>query len=176
MMRMTIREATRKDAEWILHHRRNMFRESGVSDETLDETEKMTKRYLTTDWTEDFRYFLIEENSDIIGGCGLSIFKIPPFSGNKTGLMSYIFNMYIEPSERGRGLGRALMNHVIGVCLKEGIGLAILHASELGRNLYGTSGFVASENLMHRVIREGKTCFDLFEDEDAAFREYCNTV
>ncbi len=146
---MIIREATRKDAEWILHHYRGMFFASSVSEKVLDETEQMTKCYLTTDWTKDFRYFLVEVNREIIGGCGLCTFRIPPLLDQKIGLMAYLFNMYIEPQERRKGIGRALLNHIVSVCVREEIGLVILHTSEIGRYLYSKYGFTSSENLMH---------------------------
>lgn len=157
---MIIREATRADSEWIFHHRHEMFAEGRVSEEVLDETDDMTRGYLTGDWTEDFRYFLAEIDGNIIGGCGLSIFRIPPFSGQRTGLMAYLFNMYVEPQERRKGVGNALLNHVVGLCIKEGVGLVLLHASELGRYLYSTYGFATSKSLMQLQICDKRFCFN----------------
>ncbi|MHA1959429.1 MAG: N-acetyltransferase family protein [Candidatus Thorarchaeota archaeon] len=151
---MKIREATRADAEWVLHHRLGLFRESGASEDVLDETNAMTKYYLSLDWTEDFRYFLAENRRGVVGGCGLSIFRIPPFSGQRTGLMAYLFNMYVEPQERRMGVGSALLKHMIDVCRNEGIHLVVLHASEIGRSLFGSFGFRKSKSLMHLPVKE----------------------
>ncbi|UCE08964.1 MAG: GNAT family N-acetyltransferase [Candidatus Thorarchaeota archaeon] len=152
---MNIRDAARTDAEWILHHRLGLFRDSGASEEVIDETDALTKRYLTMNWTDDFRYFLAERDGDVIGGCGLSVFRIPPLTRQRTGLMAYIFNMYVEPKDRRNGVGRELLNHVVGVCMSERVGVAILHASEVSRRLYTSCGFTTSESLMHLPIRNG---------------------
>jgi GNAT superfamily N-acetyltransferase len=154
---MKIREATRSDAEWILHHRLGIFRESGASEGVLDETNAMTKCYLTLDWTEDFRYFLAEKRGGVVGGCGLSIFRIPPFSGQRTGLMAYLFNMYVEPQERRKGVGSALLKRMIDVCRNEGIHLVMLHAPEIGRSLYRSFGFKKSKGLMHLPVKEERS-------------------
>ena len=148
---MKIREATESDSEWILHHRIGMFRDMDDSDEFIEETTELTMQYLKVGWTNDYRYFLIEEDDSVVGGCGLSLFRIPPMAHQKTGIYAYLSNMYIESEHQKKGYGRFLLKHVIDLCKREGIGLLLLHASKNGRSLYESEGFNTPEALMHLI-------------------------
>jgi len=148
---MKIREATASDSKWILHHRIGMFRDMGESDEFIEETSELTKQYLKDNWTRDYRYFLVEENDLVIGGCGLSLFRIPPMAHQRTGIYAYLSNMYVESEHQKKGHGRALLQYVLDFCKREGIGLILLHASENGKPLYETEGFNTPKGLMHLI-------------------------
>lgn len=147
---MKFREATRADSRWILHHRIEMFTDMGLDNDYISETTRLTEEYLEEDWTVDYRYFLIEDKGEIIAGCGISPFKIPPQASQKSGVYAYLSNMYVEREYQRRGVGRALIKHVIDVCRSDGIGLLFLHASDEGLPLYESEGFVSSKRLMHR--------------------------
>ena len=146
---MKIREAVTTDSELILHHRIEMFRDMGESEEYLKETVKLTEQYLETDWTKDYHYFLVEADSKVIGGCGISTFRIPPQLSQPSGIYAYLSNMYIEPEYRGKGIGTALVNYVIEFCKRNQIGLLFLHASDKGVPVYRSIGFSSSKRLMH---------------------------
>ncbi|NHJ12897.1 MAG: GNAT family N-acetyltransferase [Candidatus Thorarchaeota archaeon] len=148
---MMIREATEVDAQWILHHRLGMFEAMGESDEFVEETARLTKAFLMTDWKKEYRYFLVELNGEVIGGCGLSLFRVPPMAHQKTGLCGYVSNMYINPEYRGRGYGHALLEHIISLSKDEGIGLLLLHASTKARDFYASEGFNTPNGLMHLI-------------------------
>jgi len=146
---MKIRKASKADSKWILHHRIEMFKDMGESEESLIETTKLTERYLEDDWTEDYLYFIIEDDSTVVGGCGISTFRIPPQLSQPSGIYAYLSNMFIEPEYRGKGIGRELVDFVVDFCRKEKIGLLFLHASDKGLPLYQSLGFVSSDRLMH---------------------------
>jgi GNAT superfamily N-acetyltransferase len=148
---MMIREATEVDAQWILHHRLGMFEAMGESKEFVDETAQLTKAYLMTDWKKDYRYFLVEIDGEVIGGCGLSLFRVPPMAHQETGVFGYVSNMFIEPEQRGNGYGRAILEHIINLAKKEGIGLLLLHASKGSRAFYESEGFNTPGGLMHLI-------------------------
>jgi ribosomal protein S18 acetylase RimI-like enzyme len=147
---MKIRKASKNDSKWILHHRIEMLKDMGESEEYLSETTKLTKQFLENDWTQDYLYFLIEEKSKVVGGCGISTFRIPPKLSQPTGIYAYLSNMFIEPEYRRKGLGKMLIDYVIDFCRAERIGLLVLHASDKGLPLYRSLGFVSSEQLLHR--------------------------
>ena len=90
-----------------------------------------------------------EDDSKVIGGCGISTFSIPPQLSQPNGTYTYLSNMFIEPEYRRKGVGKMLVDYVIDFCKKEGIGLLFLHASNKGLPLYRSIGFVSSERLMH---------------------------
>lgn len=146
---MKIRKASASDSKWILHHRIGMFRDMGESEEYLTETKKLTEEYLTTDWTKDYLYFLVEDDSKIIGGCGISIFRIPPQLSQPTGIYAYLSNMFVEPEHRRKGVGKKLMEYIVNYCQEQQIGLLLLHASNEGLPLYRSLGFLASPKLLH---------------------------
>jgi len=153
---MKIREASRADSKWILHHRICMFKDMGESDESLSETTTLTEQYLEDDWTKDYRYFLVEEEGKIIGGCGISPFRIPPQRSQPTGVYAYLSNMFIEVEYQRKGIGRKLIQHVIDVCKRDGIGFLFLHASDKGFLLYESEGFKSSKALMQFLITKHK--------------------
>lgn len=145
---MKIREATRADNKWILHHRIGMFTDMGESPDYVQESTRLTEKYLKDDWTKDYRYFLVEENDEVIGGCGISPFRVPPQVSQKNGVYAYLSNMFVEHDHRRKGVGKALLRHVVAVCRDEGIGLLFLHASDDGLPLYESEGFKSSERLL----------------------------
>lgn len=149
---MKIREASRTDGKWILHHRIGMFTDMGESPDYVQESARLTTDYLMEDWTKGYRYFLVEENGEVIGGCGISPFRIPPQVSQKSGIYAYLSNMFVEHEHRRKGIGKALVKHVIEVCKSEGIGLLFLHASDDGLPLYESEGFNSSIRLMHRRV------------------------
>jgi GNAT superfamily N-acetyltransferase len=145
---MKIREANRDEGKWILHHRIGMFVDMGESEDYVQESAEMTKKYLEDDWTQGYRYFLVEEKGEVIGGCGISPFRIPPQVSQPTGVYAYLSNMFIEREHRGKSVGRKLVRHVIDICKEEGIGLLFLHASDHGKPLYESEGFKTKTHLM----------------------------
>lgn len=145
---MIIRKASREDSRWILHHRVEMFKDMGESEVSLSETTRLTERYLESDWTKEYLYFLVEEGDKVIGGCGISTFRLPPKSSQPKGIYAYMSNMYIEPEFRRKGIGRLLVDYLTDFCKQNKIGLLLLHASEKGFLLYKTLGFTSPENLM----------------------------
>jgi GNAT superfamily N-acetyltransferase len=146
---MKIREATKDDSKWILHHRINMFIDMDESSDYIRETKVLTESYLAGDWYRDYRYFLVEDANQVIGGCGISQFRVPPQKSQKRGVYAYLTNMFVEHNHRNKGVGRALLRHVIKLCTDEGIGLLLLHASDVGLPLYESEGFKSSQKLMH---------------------------
>jgi len=145
---MKIRKAVSDDSKWILHHRIEMFRDMGETEVQLREIASLVEEYLKSDWIEDYHYFLVEEEDRVIGGCGLSLFRIPPKSAQISGFYAYLSNMYVEPEFRRKGVGRLLMKHVIDYCKSKHIALIFLHASDKGLQLYNTLGFESSQKLM----------------------------
>lgn len=129
-----------------------MFEAMGKSENFLKETKDLTEQYINQDWTSHLRYFLVEDYDRVLGGCGLTTFRIPPQAIQRTGTFGYLSNMFIEPEYRRKGLGRALLGHVIEICRHDGIGLLLLHASKDGHLLYDGEGFQSLPDLMQLDI------------------------
>ena len=59
----------------------------------------------------------------------------------------YVSSVYTDPAWRSRGIGRRLMEQVIGQAQEMGVQRLILWASEMGRPLYLDQGFTPSRAL-----------------------------
>jgi ribosomal protein S18 acetylase RimI-like enzyme len=89
-------------------------------------------------------WFLAERDGAVIGTAGAI----------RYGGFAYIGMMAVEPALQGRGLGRRLLEHLLGRLEAAGIGCAILDATDEGAPLYERLGFVdagRSEELVEAV-------------------------
>jgi ribosomal protein S18 acetylase RimI-like enzyme len=59
---------------------------------------------------------------------------------------AHINNLYVDPHERKRGVGRALLDQVIGEATKEGVDDLELFATEEAIAFYKKLGFTQDEN------------------------------
>jgi ribosomal protein S18 acetylase RimI-like enzyme len=58
-----------------------------------------------------------------------------------------VYNVYVAPEHRRKGLARRLMDEVIDHCRAENIRTVWLHASDEGRSLYEKMGFVPTNEM-----------------------------
>ncbi len=151
---MEIVRATEDDAFWILRHRVEMFRDMGMSEEYLKDTERITELYLKKGFDDRSLFYLMKEGTEVIGGCAIAICSILPSHTNITGEFAYVYNMYVEKEYRRRGIARMMMNHLIEECRSMNIPRLYLHASEAGRSVYEKSGFAIPDNFYELRFNE----------------------
>ena len=70
------------------------------------------------------------------------------------GAQALILNVYCEPEHRRRGLARELMAAMLEWCKRERIAKVVLHASQDGRPLYESLGFVPTNEMSRQVSEE----------------------
>ena len=58
-----------------------------------------------------------------------------------------MLNVYTEAAHRRRGVARALMDVMLGWCRDRDISRVLLHASDEGRPLYETLGFLPTNEM-----------------------------
>ena len=92
---------------------------------------------------------------ELIASIGLVVHSVPPSPFNRAGREGYIMNLVTLPPWRRRGIGRALLSHVIAVLRAEGVPIASLHAAGDGRKLYEELGFVLKDDLPEMRLRLG---------------------
>jgi GNAT superfamily N-acetyltransferase len=145
-----IRPAEPRDVGVIAHHRAAMWRDiSGLS---ADEYQSL--RLACEEWTarlfaaNEYAGWLVEQAGTTVAGGGLLIREHGPYSGRYgTGLWAHIVNVYTEPPHRRRGLARRLMQTMIDWCAEHEFVDVTLTASDEGRPLYESLGFVATHDM-----------------------------
>jgi GNAT superfamily N-acetyltransferase len=155
MEEFQIRATTLEDMPHIIHHRRAMFRDMGRGTEAeLDEVVAAAERFLRIALpTGGYRgWFAVAPDGLIAAGAGITIVPWPGHPGDAVNRRGWIQNVYTEPEFRRRGLARRLMEAVLEWCRTDGFYTVSLHASNDGRALYESMGFVAT-NEMRLTLR-----------------------
>jgi GNAT superfamily N-acetyltransferase len=153
---ITIRETRPEDLEEILAHRRLMFHDMGHCDEAVLEAVVGSSRPPMQKYLADGSYrgwFAIAQDGRVAAGAGLMITPLVsgPLSPDQIN-RPYLLYVYTYPEFRKRGLARMLTNKAIDWCRAHGFKVLWLHASHLGRPLYESLGFEAS-NEMKLIIK-----------------------
>lgn len=145
-----IRRATMEDAPAIARHRVAMFRDMGdVNEDDVARLESASFVHMRQMMAER-RYlgWLAERQGEIVAGGGLIISQLLPRPGAiDGGAQALIVNVYCEPEHRRRGLARELMTAMLDWCKRDRIAKVVLHASQDGRPLYESLGFVQTNEM-----------------------------
>jgi ribosomal protein S18 acetylase RimI-like enzyme len=160
-----VREATSADIPRLAQHRVSMFRDMDELLTSGDELARAMEAYLREAmprreylaWIAD----VVGPSRRAIGGAGAQLRPIPPRPLTPAGDLelgpeAIVLNVYVEPDWRRRGVARALVRTVLSALAERGIRRIVLHASEDGRRLYESLGFVQTNEM--RLI--GPTHFD----------------
>jgi GNAT superfamily N-acetyltransferase len=149
-----IRFATSQDLELLVDHRRSMFRDMGSAEEA--ELRSMGERY--REWVlprlmDDEYVAWVAENSEgrIVAGAGVWLMDRSPATPPKFMSRALVMNVYTDPAYRRQGLATRLMETALAYCREAGIEDVVLHASDEGRPMYESMGFVPT-NEMHVVL------------------------
>jgi GNAT superfamily N-acetyltransferase len=151
----TIRPAVAADVKDLLHHRRAMFYEMGHTEPAaLDAMELSCRPFLKNALRDGtYRSWVAEiVKGTVIAGGGVVILPWLPSPVDARPRRAIILNVYTEPAYRRQGIARALMQTAIVWCRAEGFQSVALHASEQGRPLYESLGFVPT-NEMRLALR-----------------------
>ncbi len=166
MTQYTIRQATVCDAGTIARHRVSMFRDMGqvttveLGTELLDRStaalDALLREGAYVGW------FAVDDGGRVLGGVGAHVKpQLPRISHDgvavTTAEVPLVVNVYTEPEFRGQGIARALMSVLMEWATTRGFDRVILHASEWGRPLYLSLGFVASNEMRWSPKREQQT-------------------
>ena len=140
-----IRQATLGDLPLLLRYRRAMAEEmDGVDEAALNRMIAALRPYLRAAMPEGRWHSWIAEP----GGCGsVEIVEWVPGRQDPTPRRAWIHSVYIQPSFRRRGIGRRLTETIIEWCRRQGFAWVYLHASDQGRPLYESLGFVPSSEM-----------------------------
>jgi GNAT superfamily N-acetyltransferase len=140
-----IRQATMADLTLLLEYRRAMVEEMDGADEgSVNRMIRASGPCLRAAIPEDRWHSWISEP----GGCGsVKIIRWVPGQLDPTPRRAWIHSVYVEPSFRRRGIGLQLTQTIIAWCHERGFEWIYLHASDQGRPLYQSLGFVPSSEM-----------------------------
>jgi GNAT superfamily N-acetyltransferase len=160
----TIRRAAAGDAATIARHRVAMFRDMGqVPSDALAAALLRTSTAALAALLRDRSYvgwLALDGTDTVVGGAGAHVKpQLPRVSLDGTRIVTeavpLVVNVYTEPAWRGRGVARALMEALMDWATAAGFDRVVLHASDAGRPLYLSLGFVPS-NEMRWAAAEGR--------------------
>lgn len=149
-----VRLATSDDAAIIAHHRAQMFRDMGhINDTEVPEIESACRPYLAEMLAAgEYMGWLVEFEEKVVAGGGIILRRLLPRPGClQGGEEAYVLNVYTEPHHRRRKLARMLLEAMIEWCERRGVARITLHASDAGRPLYESLGFVSTNEMRLRV-------------------------
>jgi GNAT superfamily N-acetyltransferase len=152
---LIICRATVSDAAIVARHRVEMFRDMGqVPADELATTLLEESTSALAVWLADGSYvgWLARDAHQVVAGVGAHIKpQLPRITHDATRVAAssvpLVVNVYTEPPWRRRGIARALMNTVLQWSTAQGFDRVVLHASETGRPLYASLGFVATNEM-----------------------------
>ena len=142
---MTIREIEPKDNQQLKRVIQKVLVEMGVPKVgTAYEDVALNNMYSTYDKPK-MKYFVVEENNNIIGGAGIA----PLENGDPS--ICELQKMYFLPEARGRGIGAKMMEECLNYAKAAGfeqVYIETLPYMESARKLYARSGFESLEKPM----------------------------
>jgi ribosomal protein S18 acetylase RimI-like enzyme len=146
----TMRPVRPSDLDLVCFHRERMFREAGVDDGVLLTMAQPFRQWLRPRLV-DGRYFgwVVERaGADVVAGLGMTVIEWPPHPAHPTQqARGYILNVFVEPACRRAGLATRLMKIAQEEAGHRGLSLLVLHATDLGRSVYGRLGWEATAEM-----------------------------
>jgi ribosomal protein S18 acetylase RimI-like enzyme len=115
------------------------------------DTDLPSRQYFKTILASENIYFFIAETDEkqIVGMMSVATYKIP------TGLKVWIEDVVVDKSQRGRGLGKYLMQHAIDYSKSLGaqsVALTSRPSRVAANELYKKMGFVQYETNVYRYL------------------------
>jgi GNAT superfamily N-acetyltransferase len=156
MIKYTIRQATSSDAAIIAGHRVRMFRDMGqVPTDALAAVLLAKSSSALAELLRDGSYvgwLAIDGRDRVLAGAGAHVKpQLPRISHDGvrvvTAPVPLVVNVYTEPDWRGKGIARALMRSLMEWATAQGCDRVLLHASDAGRLLYVSLGFVPTNEM-----------------------------
>jgi GNAT superfamily N-acetyltransferase len=145
-----IRPAEPRDVPVIAHHRAAMFRDMG----SIPQQDYELLRQASVDWIAGlftvggYAGWLVDHQDIVVAGGGILLREMGPLPGSyHPNRWAHIVNVYSEPGHRRRGLARQVMQTMLDWCADRSFDLVTLAASDEGRPLYKSLGFVPTNDM-----------------------------
>ena len=145
---ITFKKADKSDIELAMKIRLEMLRVvNNLSDEYLydDSFVNESRKYFESGNQTTVLAF---DGKEVIGCASMSYIWIMPTFSHPTGNRSHLMNVYTRKEYRGLGIAKQMVQLLIDEAKKKGCTEISLDATEMGRPLYESLGFTASESGM----------------------------
>ena len=146
-----IRRATLADIPIVAEHRVSMFLDTGRLDAEGAATLRSKLPAIFAPMLASGEYngwLVVTPAGAVVAGAGVQIRHLLPRPETFTDREALVVNVYVAPDHRQQGLARRLMTTILDWCNEQGIERVVLHPSVMGRHLYESLGFVASNELV----------------------------
>ncbi len=142
----TMRRAVAADLELVLRHRAAMFAAMGLD---VDDAALAASRIFFDEAFSRGRYYgwFVENAGLVVAGGGIVLLDYQPGPRQSGLLRPFVVNMWTEVPFRRSGLARRLMETMVAWARAEGHTSLNLHASQQGRALYESLGFLATNEM-----------------------------
>jgi len=150
-MGYTIRAASAADIPHVVDHRERMFREMGTVCDYAAMADACTRWYIEALPAGTYRGWMAETDGRVIGGGGLIVTPWSPGPSRFDPRMAWVYNVFVEPGHRGRGVARRLMEAMHAWCREHRIERLALNATEAGARVYRTQGYTVVPDPMMRL-------------------------
>lgn len=155
MNKIIYRKTTKADMKILMKLRLEMLREvNGLSGEY---------EYDENFISESRRYFesgeqttvIASDGETLVGCASLSYTWIMPTFSHPTGNRAHLMNVYTRADYRRRGISKKMVEILIDEAKENGVTEISLDATEIGRPLYESLGFKASDSCMVMDLEGG---------------------
>ena len=148
MNKIIYRKTTKADMKILMKLRLEMLREvNGLSGE-YEYDEKFifeSRRYFESG---EQTTVIASDGETLVGCASLSYTWIMPTFSHPTGNRAHLMNVYTRADYRRRGISKKMVEILIDEAKENGVTEISLDATEMGRPLYESLGFKASDSCM----------------------------
>ncbi len=144
-----VRQATLADLPDLVRLRRTMFESMGFDPAQLDAADEAATAYFSQAIPAgQFYGWLAFTGAGLaVASGGVVLDQHPPGPNNLSGQVGYIMNLSTAHAYRRQGIARRIMQVMLAWLTKQGIQLAALHSTDVGRSLYQELGFKPSNEM-----------------------------
>jgi GNAT superfamily N-acetyltransferase len=150
-MDYAIRAASAADITTIVHHREQMFRDMGTVCDYAAIAHACARWYQEALPAGTYRGWLVDAGGAVVGGSGLIVMPRSPGPTRLDPRMAWVYNVFVEPAHRGRGLARRLIGTMHAWCREQGIERVALNATAAGAHVYREFGYTDVHEPMMRL-------------------------
>lgn len=153
--RVPLREASIRDLDTLVLHRRRMFADmGGYTEDQLDAADPVYRTWARTRLRRgELMAWIVETKGGPVASGALWLMRVQPRPGHPTGVTPYLMSMYTAPEHRGKGHARRIVRAAMAWTKREKLPRMTLHASKMGRPLYESLGWTRTWEMAWRPVK-----------------------